>query len=128
SALGLRGILTHQVADAGKDRAAGLTTVVHRYGRARLIGVIKYIIAPVEMLLLILMLVSVSAGVIYFAVLSVYACYELGKICFGWRIALFARDEDRAYVPCLNNAFYEVWGPRAAAPQAPSTHRAPFVR
>src|SRR5262249_53218555 len=97
---------------------AGLATVVHRYGSAPLIDVIEYGIAPVETVLFILMLVLAGAGGIYLAVLLAYACYELGKIWLGWRITLFAQAEDRAYVPFLNNAFYEVWGPLAASLQA----------
>jgi 4-hydroxybenzoate polyprenyltransferase len=123
-AFGLRGILTHQVRDDDRDAAAGLATVVHDYGRERIMRVITYVIAPAEVLLLMLWTALIgNLGVPFCALLFVYVGCELCKLWLGWKIVLFTNSE-RPYLPFLNNAYYESWGPLAVALNAAWQDRA----
>jgi len=121
--LGLRGILTHQVLDCDQDRATGLITVVHDNGPQAIIKLICWIIAPVEFLSLVTTFVLVDTGVVVYAVGVVYLGCEFLKARMGWTGTLFSRTPAR-YIPFLNNAWYEVWGPLAVVSGLAARHPA----
>jgi 4-hydroxybenzoate polyprenyltransferase len=113
-ALGVRGILTHQLLDEDKDRSAGLRTIVHDLGRSKVIVTILRVVLPLELLALTVTVVLSRPTPVFVAVLFGYSVYELVKLLLGWKIRLFERCE-RPYLPFLNGGFYEVWGPLGAA-------------
>jgi 4-hydroxybenzoate polyprenyltransferase len=112
--LGLRGILTHQVLDEDRDRASGLRTVVQHHGRDAIIGWIRHVISPLEIACLVATVVQTNAGAIFYVIVGVYIFCEVLKVRVGWTITLFS-ETTGPYVPFLNNAFYEVWGPISIA-------------
>jgi 4-hydroxybenzoate polyprenyltransferase len=108
-AAGLRGILSHQLHSKELDRKSGLATVAHTYGRQHLSWLISYGIVPAECLFLAGIIVQVNVGVIFVVVVVLYLIAEALKA------AMWRRDTSafkaRPYLPFLDNAFYEVWGP-----------------
>jgi hypothetical protein len=125
-ALGTRGILLHQLLDDDLDRTAGLTTVVHIHGRKRIIGLIKFGVAPLEIGALLALCWLLEPGPAFWAVIVVYALVEQGKVLSGVRGVLFSSSGGR-HVPFLNNSIYEVWGPLAALIAASSTEPAVLI-
>jgi hypothetical protein len=121
--LGLRGILVHQLVDEELDRAGGLRTVIHDHGRNAVIGLVKYLVAPIEIFCLLITVLLSCAGPVFYILSCIYIAYEISKIWAGWHLVLFSRTE-APYVPFLNNGFYEVWGPIAASFDAATHHAA----
>jgi 4-hydroxybenzoate polyprenyltransferase len=114
---GLRGILTHQLMDEDRDRATGLRTVVHQYGRHWVERFILWFSVPVEIAAFALLALESNLGFVFYAFCVLYAVYEAGKLKRQWKIKLF-RQSEQPYLPFLNNAFYETWGPVAVASDA----------
>jgi len=112
---GLRGILTHQTVDDDLDRVAGLTSVVHEHGRDAIIKLILRFIVPIEIGCFVLTILQVSPGAAFYSVVCVYLLFEALKVQRRWKSIIFTRGELSAYIPFLNNSFYEVWGPLGAA-------------
>jgi 4-hydroxybenzoate polyprenyltransferase len=121
--LGVRGILVHQLLDEELDRASGLNTVVHVHGRDRIIWLVKFIIAPIEIGSLIAIVWLANLGSAFWSVVLAYALVETWKVLAGSRVLLFLRGGSR-HVPFLNNSFYEVWGPLAALIESSAYHAA----
>jgi 4-hydroxybenzoate polyprenyltransferase len=117
-AFGLRGILSHLTLDDELDRAAGLTTVVHDHGRESTVNLLLRFIAPLEIGCFILVVLQVSPGMIFYAVICIYLLFEALKVYWRWKSIIFTRDTLSNYIPFLNNSFYEVWGPLGAASAA----------
>ncbi len=111
---GLRGILAHQLLDADSDRQGGLATVVHDFGRSKLISGILYGLVPIEILSLLALFAVLAVKPVFIAVVVIYAVHEALKLWQRWTIMLFSREE-RSYLSVSDNSFYEVWGPLAAA-------------
>ena len=112
--LGIRGILTHQIIDCERDRSSGLRTVVHDHGPAAIVRLISVVIAPAEILFLAATLVLSNAGPVFYAITGMYIVGELLKRRLKWTSSLYSQAR-APYIPFLNNAYYEVWGPLAIA-------------
>ncbi|MEA2992544.1 MAG: hypothetical protein QOD40_1464, partial [Alphaproteobacteria bacterium] len=108
-AAGLRGILSHQLHSKELDRKSGLATVAHTHGREQLSWLISYGIVPAECLFLAGIILQVNVGVIFLAVVILYLVVEALKAAM-WRMDISA-FKAHPYLPFLDNAFYEVWGP-----------------
>jgi len=113
-AFGLRGILTHQIIDEERDRTSGLVTVVHIHGRGRVIAWVKYAVAPVEIVCLLLIFAQVEIGAVFYGIVVIYLGGEALKLAIRWNGTVFSHEE-QPYIPFLNNAFYETWGSFAVA-------------
>ena len=98
--LGLRHILTHQIEDAGRDQAAGMTTFVTRHGWLPTFQILERILLPAEGLLFlaILLVIGIDAPIV-----------PVGFLL--WTALVVARERDRAVA----------WP--AAAESAPAIHR-----
>jgi hypothetical protein len=112
---GLRGILSHQLVDDDLDRASNLTTVVHDHGRDNMIRLLLGFIVPIEIACFVFAILQISPGAVFYSVVCVYLVFEALKVKAGWQSIIFTRGKLSAYLPFLNNSFYEVWGPLAAA-------------
>ena len=98
--LGLRHILTHQIEDAGRDQAAGMTTYVTQHGWLPTFRILQRVLLPAEVLLFLalLLVIGVDAPIV-----------PIGFLL--WTGLMIARERDRA-----------VQWPAAAA-CAPAIHR-----
>jgi hypothetical protein len=110
--LGLRGILTHQLLEADRDRESGLITVVHDHGAGALVKWLKYLVAPIEIASLTAVVLQSSVGAVFWCLVFVYTVIETLRSIAGHRVLLFSKSGTR-HVPFLSNNFYQVWGPLA---------------
>jgi 4-hydroxybenzoate polyprenyltransferase len=101
---GVRGILAHQLASAEADRAAGLTTVAHTMGSARLERVIVGIVLPAEVTALALVVTVAGVGPVAWVLAGVYVAFEL----------LAPVPGGRNRTTLLYN-FYKLWAPLTLA-------------
>ena len=110
-AAGLRGILSHQLHTADRDRDAGLKTVVHDIGNARVETFIVVALLPLEVGALGGALVASNAGVTLWIFVAAYLIYEFVKTVGGsFRVTAF-RPQGQPYVPFVEESFYKAWGP-----------------
>jgi 4-hydroxybenzoate polyprenyltransferase len=115
AAAGLRGILSHQLHTAEQDRGAGLTTVVHDYGNARVERFIVAVLLPLEVGGFGGALLACDAGPVLWCFVAAYALYELFKTASGrFQVSAF-RPQGQRYVPFVEESFYKTWGPIALA-------------
>lgn len=114
--LGLRGIITHQVADRQNDMAANVVTFGGSRNPKSLRRLVLHHLLPIEFAAII---VFSSILVWYYPLISVaillYLALEYAKIKKGWKLPLFYQHlpEREDYIPFLNNEFYELWLPCA---------------
>lgn len=115
AAAGLRGILSHQLQTAERDRGAGLATVVHDLGSARLERFIVAVLLPVEVLAFGAALVASGAGPVLWAGVALYLLYEAYKTAAGgFRVVAF-RPGGQRYLPFVEERWYKAWGPLVLA-------------
>ncbi len=115
AAAGVRGILSHQLHTAERDAGAGLQTVVHAAGAARLERFIVAVLLPLEALGFAGILVSCRCGPIAITGAVLYVLYELYKTRSGWfRVTAF-RPQGQPYLPLVEESFYKAWGPLVVA-------------
>ena len=101
--LGLRHILTHQIEDASRDQAAGMSTFVTRHGWLPTFGILQRVLLPAEGLLFLalLLLIGVDAPIVPSGFLL-------------WTGLVVARERDRALqwpaikecVPAIHRLFF----------------------
>ncbi len=105
---GVRGILWHQVADDSADRAAGVRTLVVRYGQDRAHIVAEWIAFPLEFasLLALLWMLDERAPLV---ALALYAFFAIGKLQRFELKATISRPWPRYLL--LLNGYYEVFLP-----------------
>lgn len=110
-AAGLRGILSHQLYTAEQDRSAGLRTVVHVFGNARVERFIIAALLPLEAGAFGGALAACSTGPVVWIFVASYLIYEVFKTAnAGFRVTAFRREGQR-YVPFVEESFYKAWGP-----------------
>jgi hypothetical protein len=111
AAAGLRGILSHQLHTADRDRDAGLRTVVHDLGNARVERFIVVGLLPLEVLAFGGALIACSAGIVLWICVAAYLIYEIVKtLSGGFRVTAF-RPQGQPYLPFVEESFYKAWGP-----------------
>jgi 1,4-dihydroxy-2-naphthoate octaprenyltransferase len=111
AAAGLRGILSHQLHTADRDREAGLRTVVHDLGHARVERFIVAALLPLEVLAFGGALIACNAGFVLWIFVAAYLIYETVKTVSGrFRVTAF-RPQGQPYLPFVEESFYKAWGP-----------------
>lgn len=114
-AAGLRGILSHQLHTAEQDRGAGLITVVHDFGNARVERFIIAVLLPLEVGAFGGALIACNTGPVLWLLVASYVLYEIFKTASGrFRVTAF-RAEGQRYVPFVEESFYKAWGPLVLA-------------
>jgi 4-hydroxybenzoate polyprenyltransferase len=117
SALGLKGILHHQVADRENDVAAGVSTFATAASAQAIDRFLPRHNLYVELPVSVLMVWSVAGDApLAVASLAGYGAVELVKHTLGFQFALDAGDR-RASIPFANELFYVTWFPAAACVQ-----------
>lgn len=115
AAAGLRGILSHQLHTAERDAAAGLRTVVHDLGSARLERAIVFVLLPFEAAGFAGALIACDTGIVLWLGVALYVLYEGYKTLSGrFRVTAF-RAQGQRYVPLVEESFYKSWGPLVLA-------------
>jgi 4-hydroxybenzoate polyprenyltransferase len=115
---GLRGILSHQLNTAERDRSAGLRTVVHDIGLRRVETALVVVVLPLEIGAFLAALLACNGGAVLWIFVALYALYEGFKTASGrFRVAAF-RPEGQPYVPFVEESFYKAWGPLVLAVDA----------
>lgn len=118
AATGLRGILSHQLQSEEHDRGAGLLTVVHRIGHARLKAFVMFGILPVEVISFVLVVSQADVKIVLKVAACLFLIYEYIKFRFRvFAVIVFDRAGD-TYIPFVDEGFYKVWGPCAIAADA----------
>jgi hypothetical protein len=109
AALGLRGILSHQLRCEELDRKMGLTTVVHDVGHSRILKLVLYVIRPIELLSFMAILLQYDGSAILTLGAGVFVAYELLK---SWNIYFTVAElkpKVQAYIPFVEDGIYKVW-------------------
>jgi hypothetical protein len=119
AALGIKGILYHQIADRANDEKAGVDTYAGTVDVPRLFAVLsKYnllIELPLSVVLTIVVAPFLPAAVL---ALAVYLALEWTKYALGFEFAVTSDARlRRASVPFANEMFSTLWLPLAAAAQ-----------
>ena len=115
AATGVRGILSHQLQTAEQDRVAGLMTVAHRHGNARLERFVVGLVLPIEVIAFGTALVLCNGGIVLWSFVALYVALEIVKTFDGrLRVTVF-RSGGQPFVPFVDEAFYKAWGPLVLA-------------
>jgi hypothetical protein len=119
TALGIKGILYHMIADRANDESAGVDTFVATFDVSRLFAVLARYNLLVEMPVSICLTVVVAAFTpLAVVALVVYLALESTKYGLGFEFAVSSDARlRRASVPFANETFYTLWLPLAAAVQ-----------
>lgn len=115
AAAGLRGILSHQLHTADRDRDAGLATVVHDIGRPRLERMLVLGLLPLEVTSFVGAVVQCETGPLLWLLGGLYLSYEAVRTFSGDFRVTALRPEGQRYVPFLDEGFYKAWGPLVLA-------------
>jgi 4-hydroxybenzoate polyprenyltransferase len=111
AAAGLRGIVSHQLSTAEQDRNAGLRTIVHDLGNARVEKLVLVAVLPLEVAAFGGALVLCGGGPVLWLFVALYLAYEAFKTVSGrFRVTAF-RPAGQRYLPFVEESFYKTWGP-----------------
>lgn len=111
AATGLRGILSHQLHTADRDRDAGLVTVVHDLGRRRLERGLVFGLLPVEVIGFLGAILLCDTGPVLWLLGGLYLAYEGVRTASGHFKVTALRPEGQRYLPFVDEGFYKAWGP-----------------
>lgn len=114
-AAGIRGILSHQLHTADRDRQAGLTTVVHDFGPLPLERFITFVLLPIEAVGFATSVAVCDVGPPLLVLASVYLAYEAFKTLAGGFVVVAFRPQGQPYIPFVEESFYKRWGPLVLA-------------
>ena len=109
---GMRGILSHQLDTELRDRRSGLRTVVRDVGKIFVTRLVLGVIFPTELAAFFAFVILARPGVVFLAVLALYAMYELCRLLKNLRHIAWGPDALYSF-PMLDNLLYEVWTPLA---------------
>jgi hypothetical protein len=113
AAVGLRGILSHQLHSADRDLGAGLRTIVHRHGHAKVrLGVVLAIL-PIELVSFAGVVVEAGAGTPFAILAVIFLLCEFLKVRSGIFPVTVFTPKGEAYIPFVDEGAYKVWGPLA---------------
>jgi hypothetical protein len=123
-ALGLKGIVHHQLADRRNDLASSTVTWATEHDPARLQRwLARYNLAVEFPLSLALAIVVATVCPLAAAALTVYVSIESLKYLLGFQFALGAEPRTiRASIPFADEGYYVLWLPLAAATQLAVAH------
>lgn len=111
AAVGMRGILSHQLHTSERDRQGGLTTVVHDYGALRIERLIVFVLLPIEVATFVGAILLCDGGAVLWVLGGVYLGNEAFKTLTGDSKVKALRPEGQPYIPFVEESFYKVWGP-----------------
>jgi 4-hydroxybenzoate polyprenyltransferase len=111
AAAGIRGILSHQLHTAERDRQGGLETVVHDWGHLAIERFIMFVLLPVEVTAFIGAIAACSTGMVLWVLGGLYLVCELFRTLDGRFTVAILRPLGQPYVPFVDEAFYKAWGP-----------------
>lgn len=114
-AVGLRGILSHQLQSDEHDRAANLPTVVHRYGHATIESLVVFGLLPIELAAFCGAILQSQATTLFKTAWLVFVLYEFLKFKLNAFPVVVFRREGQPHLPFVDEGFYKVWGPLALA-------------
>ena len=117
TALGIKGILYHMIADRANDEMSGVATFATTRDAGRLFAVLARYNLVLELPTSVLLTVVVAAFVpLAVVALAVYLALEGTKYVLGFEFAVSSDARlRRASVPFANEMFYTLWLPLAAA-------------
>lgn len=110
AAVGVRGILSHQLHTVERDRQAGLTTVVHEFGHLPLERFIAFVLLPIEAAGFVGAAVAYG-GPILWGLGAFYLASETFRTVHGGFVVTALRPEGQRYLPFVEESFYKAWGP-----------------
>jgi 4-hydroxybenzoate polyprenyltransferase len=110
AAIGIRGILSHQLHTAERDRQAGLRTVVHDIGHIRLERFIAVVLLPIEVIGFVGALAACDVGPVFWILGLLYLAYEGIKTLMGGFVVTAFRPKGQPYIPFVEESFYKAWG------------------
>jgi hypothetical protein len=111
AAVGLRGILSHQLSTAERDVAGGLTTVVHVLGRKPLERLVVFVLLPIEAAGFLGAVAGSRSGPVLWGLGALYLAWEAYRILDRRFTVRAFRPESQRYIPLVEEAFYKAWGP-----------------
>jgi hypothetical protein len=119
TALGIKGILYHMIADRANDEIAGVATFAATLDVSKLFAVLSrynlFVELPVSIFLTVVVAAFLPLAVV---AIVVYLVLESTKYALGFEFAVSADARlRRASVPFANEMFYTLWLPLAAAVQ-----------
>jgi 4-hydroxybenzoate polyprenyltransferase len=119
TALGIKGILYHMIADRANDEMAGVSTFAAGFDVSKLFAVLARYNLLVELPVSAFLTVVVAAFLpLAVAALGVYLALESTKYVLGFEFAVSSDARlRRASVPFANEMFYTLWLPLAGALQ-----------
>ena len=115
AAVGIRGILSHQLHTAERDRQGGLTTVVHDFGPLPLERFITFALLPIEAAGFIGAVAACGGGPILWGLGTLYLASEAFRTLHGGFVVIVLRPEGQRYLPFVEEGFYKAWGPIVVA-------------
>lgn len=110
-AVGIRGILSHQLHTAERDRQGGLTTVVHGFDRLPLERFIAFVLLPIEAAGFIGAVAACGGGPVLWGCGAFYLAAETFRTLHGGFVVTALRPEGQRYLPFVEESFYKAWGP-----------------
>ncbi len=111
AAVGMRGILSHQLHTAERDRQGGLSTVVHDFGPLPLERFITFVLLPIEVAGFVGAAAASSGGPILWGLGTLYLSGEAYRTLHGGFTVTALRPEGQCYLPFVEESFYKAWGP-----------------
>ena len=126
-AVGIRGILSHQLHTAERDRQGGLTTLVHELGHLRLERVIVLGLLPIEAAAFVGIALACGSGPILWGFGALYAFCEAFRTVDGRFTVTALRSQGQHYLPLVEESFYKAWGPIVISLDAARVDAAYFV-
>jgi 4-hydroxybenzoate polyprenyltransferase len=111
AAVGVRGILSHQLHTVERDRQGGLSTVVHEFGHLPLERFIAFVLLPIEAAAFAGAAAASGGGPILWGLGTVYLASEAFRTLHGGFVVTALRPKGQRYLPFVEESFYKAWGP-----------------
>jgi 4-hydroxybenzoate polyprenyltransferase len=125
-AVGLEGILWHQLRDRHDDRAAGARTLAVRRDPEQIRRALLLVLHPLKSVAVVVLVLALQPRAPILAVaLAAYLVLDVVKWALGWRFVYAPGDPmlERSSLPLVSNAFTELWFPVALAVDASASDR-----
>lgn len=110
-AVGIRGILSHQLCTADRDAQAGLRTVVHDLGRDPLERFIVFGLLPLEAAGFAGAAALLNTGWVLWAAGALYLLCDAYRVSDSRFTVRAMRPDGQRYLPLVEESFYKAWGP-----------------
>jgi len=118
AAVGVRGILSHQLHSVERDRQGGLTTVVHEFGHLPFERYIVFALVPIESATFVGAVSASGGGPILWVLGGLYLASEAFRTLQGGFVVTALRPQGQSYLPLVEESFYKAWGPIVLAVDA----------